>query len=55
MPDKDAMIRVVQYVVAISLFGLVVALMLQDVQLIVMELLVLATLLWMIAKIRGSS
>jgi hypothetical protein len=54
MPDKEAMVRVVQIVVGISLAGLAVALALRDLPLIVAEVLVLAALIWMIVRIRNS-
>lgn len=54
MPDKEGMVQVVQIVLGISLAGLAVALALRDLPLVVAELLVLATLLWMIARIRNS-
>ena len=54
MPDKEATVRVVQIVGGISLAGLVIALALRDLPLVVAELLVLATLVWMIAEIRNS-
>lgn len=54
MPDKEAMIRVVRYVVAVSVAGLCVALVLGDVGLIVAEVVILATLFGMIAWIKGS-